>query len=199
MIKVIYFDIGGVLITDEIDSAARIFSKRLGISQERIKEAFRKTKDWRYYAGIITNERWSNMFKELSINGIDVADFAQEWQSTQVPISKTLEIVDKLKNKYRLGVLSDQGKYMSEHLKKNRILDLFSIRLISSEIGHSKDEPKTPIYDIAIEKANVAPEEILLIDNRQEHLDAASKKGIQVLLFTNPDDLKESLEARKLI
>jgi putative hydrolase of the HAD superfamily len=51
----------------------------------------------------------------------------------------------------------------------------------SSEVGAIKPEDK--IYQIATERAGVAPEEILLIDDSRPNLMAAEKQGWHVLWF----------------
>jgi 2-haloacid dehalogenase len=60
-------------------------------------------------------------------------------------------------------------------------------------VGHSKDEENLKIYEIAVEKANVNPKEILFIDNNQENLDNAAKLGIKTLHYRSSKQLKKEL------
>jgi len=193
MIKIIYFDVGGVLVTDGFYRAAPLFSKELGISKKKIFDAYIKTDDWRYCAGIIGKERWINFFKELGLNDVNIDKFIEIWHSIFVPIKETIKIVKKLKGKYVLGALTDQAKDAFQNLKKYHIFDLFKIKVISCQIGYSKDENNTKIYEYAIKKSKVKPEEILFIDNSQKNLDNASKKDIKTLLFKDPKKLEKDL------
>jgi len=195
MIKVIYFDLGGVVVTDGFYRAAPLFAKKLGIDEKKIFDAYIKTDDWRYSAGKIGRERWENLFKELGIK-VDVDEFIELWHSIFVPIEGTLKVVKKLKDNYRLGILSDQPKDLIPRLEDFGILDLFdaNLRVISCEVGHGKSEPSKEIYSVAVEKAGVKPEEILFIDNNQGNLNDAAKEGIETLLFENPEQLDKDLD-----
>lgn len=47
-------------------------------------------------------------------------------------------------------------------------------------------KPDAKIYQIAIERSGVKPQEILFIDNRQENITAAKNLGIKVVLAKSP-------------
>jgi 2-haloacid dehalogenase len=199
MIKVIYFDIGGVLVTDGFYRAAPLFSKKLKIDEKIIFDAYIKTDDWKYGAGKIGIKRWENLFKELNLKNINVEEYVKLWHSIFVPIKETINIAKKLKGKYVLGVLADQPKDIISHLEKCSFLYLFNLRVMSCEVGHSKDEGNLKIYQIAIKKAKVKPEEILFIDNNQKNLDNASKLGLKTLLFKDAKQLKKDLISLSII
>ncbi|MEA3429804.1 MAG: HAD hydrolase-like protein [Nanoarchaeota archaeon] len=193
MIKVIYFDIGGVIVTDGFARAASLFSKELNIDEEKLFDAYIKTDDWKYSAGKIGIERWDNFFKELNLKNIDVQKFVDLWHSIFVPIDETISLIQKLHGKYLLGILADQPKDILPYFERYSFLDLFDLRVISCEVGHSKDEGNLNIYEIAVDLAKVKSEEILFIDNNQKNLDNAAKLGIKTLLYKNNEQLKKEL------
>jgi putative hydrolase of the HAD superfamily len=59
----------------------------------------------------------------------------------------------------------------------------FEPLVLSSVEGVAKPAPR--IYQIAIERSGVQPQEILFIDNREENLDSAKKLGMKVVLAKN--------------
>jgi HAD superfamily hydrolase (TIGR01509 family) len=54
-------------------------------------------------------------------------------------------------------------------------------------------KPEARIFEMAIEKAGVAPECILFTDDRQENIEAAGRAGIQVLQFRSESQLKRDM------
>jgi HAD superfamily hydrolase (TIGR01509 family) len=199
-IKMIYFDIGGVLVTDGFDRAAPLFSKELGVPAKMLTIAYDQTKNWRYSAGLQTREeRWTAFFAKIGKDDADIGHFVKIWQSVFIPMNETIEIAKALQEKYPVGVLSDQPFDILHRLEELGILDLFSIKVISCEVGHSKKEKNNDIYRIALQKAEVAPHEILFIDNSKEYLQHAAATGFQVLLFESPAQLREELEKRDLL
>ena len=80
MIKVILFDIGGVLVTDGFHKTSEWLSAKTGIKSEKIFEAYIKTDTPEYSSGKITKERWDSLFNELNLN-VNHNEFLSFWQN----------------------------------------------------------------------------------------------------------------------
>ncbi len=78
--------------------------------------------------------------------------------------------------------MPDQGEL-------EKYLDLI---LTSGATGHWKPEPE--IYQLSAEKFGLKPEEIIIIDDSQGHLEGAKKVGMQTVFYENLDKLKSDLE-----
>ncbi|MFC1753881.1 HAD family hydrolase [Thermoproteota archaeon] len=199
MIKVIYFDIGGVIVTDGFEKIAALFAKELDIDEQKIYDAHLKTADWKQSVGKDYRARWRAFVNELGRPDVDIDHLIELAHTSFVPIQGTLDIISQLKGKFILGILSDQTTHMKSLIAGWHFLEQFDIRMISYELGHSKDEPDTPIYDMAIEKAGVKPEEILFIDNLERNIKDSSAKGIQTILFKSPEQLKAELVSKGIL
>ena len=57
-------------------------------------------------------------------------------------------------------------------------------------------KPEARIFELAIKKAGVAPENIFFTDDRLENIEAAQRAGIQALLFQSETQLKRDMLSR---
>lgn len=58
-------------------------------------------------------------------------------------------------------------------------------------------KPHARIYEIAIKRLGVKPEEIIFVDNNEENIAAARKLGMKVVLAKNSDQIVE--EVKKIL
>jgi epoxide hydrolase-like predicted phosphatase len=93
-----------------------------------------------------------------------------------------IKIVKKLKEKYRIALLTNNNKdYCEEFLFKSGLNKLFEVLVLSYEVGYRKPAPK--IYQILVNRLNVEPQEILYIDDEASKLIAAKKMGMQTIQY----------------
>ena len=103
----------------------------------------------------------------------------------------------KLKQKgYPIYLLSNfPGDQFEKYRLQNSFLDEFDDRIISGDVGLAK--PDIKIYQLAIKKFNLNPEESLFIDDKIENTKGAEQAGIKTIQLQNPEDLDK--EIRKFI
>ncbi|AEA81308.1 HAD superfamily hydrolase [Candidatus Pelagibacter sp. IMCC9063] len=103
----------------------------------------------------------------------------------------------KLKQKgYPIYLLSNfPGDQFEKYRLQNSFLNEFDDRIISGDVGLAK--PDIKIYQLAIKKFNLNPEESLFIDDKIENTKAAEQAGIKTIQLQNPEDLDK--EIRKFI
>lgn len=70
-------------------------------------------------------------------------------------------------------------------------LSEFDRRYISGHMGEVKPEPR--IYQMVEDDCGLAPETLLFVDDRQENLDTAAKRGWQTHLFDGPQGWADRL------
>ena len=100
----------------------------------------------------------------------------------------------KLKQKgYPIYLLSNfPGDQFEKYRLQNSFLDEFDDRIISGDVGLAK--PDIKIYELAIQKFNLVPEESLFIDDKIENIKGAEKVGIQTIHLEQPKDLKNLIK-----
>ena len=63
-------------------------------------------------------------------------------------------LLDTLKDRIRLAIVSNGlAAYTWDNLEHNQLLDFFSVRIISEEVGFEKPDPK--IFQMALERLQV--------------------------------------------
>jgi epoxide hydrolase-like predicted phosphatase len=103
-----------------------------------------------------------------------------------------LEILKRLKGKYRLVLLSNTDVMRFGFIKKKfPEIMIFDAYVLSYEVGVMKPHPR--IYDEALKEAGVEARECVFIDDIEENIEAARKLGIRSILMTPQTDLEAAL------
>ena len=98
--------------------------------------------------------------------------------------------LDKLKEKYRLILLTDNWPSITDYLNEYKISDYFEKVYISSIYGCVKRN--RVFFDYPINDFNIKEGEALFIDDAEKNLEAAKEKGLDVLLMDRKKLVKDS-------
>lgn len=98
--------------------------------------------------------------------------------------------IEGLKEKYRIGVISDTDPSIRRVLKNAGIYDYFDNMTLSCELGESKPSPG--MFKHALEAMKLPANESVFIDDYEKNLDGASTLGIQSILILSRPDSQES-------
>ena len=182
MIKYIFFDMDGVLTTDTTGSCttAKFFADKFEIDFD---ELFQYTKpfDSDIDAGKLTvNEVWAKVAEKYNKEFKD--EYIREaFLSTPID-SKMLEIVDKLKENYKVGIITDNSIERANAIfDKNGFREIFDTIIISGEVKSTKKSVE--IFKIAAEKAGVECNECMFIDNNPNNAKVADEAGFKGIWF----------------
>jgi HAD superfamily hydrolase (TIGR01509 family) len=90
---------------------------------------------------------------------------------------------------YPIYLLSNfPGDQFEKYRLQNSFIDQFDDRIISGDVGLAKPDKK--IYELAIKKFNLVPENSLFIDDKIENIKGAESVGIKTIHLRKPEDLK---------
>ncbi len=110
----------------------------------------------------------------------------------QETIAPTARLIADLKSAgYRLFVLSNMSREFIDFLRQQPVYKNFDGEVVSCEEGVVKPMPE--IYDILLGRYNLVPQETIFIDDREENVEAARRKGIATFHF-NRNDYEGSCE-----
>ena len=110
------------------------------------------------------------------------------FESTPVDM-EMFALVRQLKIGCATGIITDNKRERIDHLRGYQRLDaLFAPIVVSAETGCTKDNPA--IFEYALERSRVSPEESIFIDNTSENLLVAATLGMNVIHF---DDAKNDV------
>ena len=172
----------GVLTTDTTGSytTAKFFADKFEIDFD---ELFQYTKpfDSDIDAGKLTvNEVWAKVAEKYNKEFKD--EYIREaFLSTPID-SRMLEIVDKLKENYKVGIITDNSIERANAIfDKNNFREIFDTIIISGEVKSTKKSVE--IFKIAAEKAGVECNKCMFIDNNTNNAKVADEAGFKGIWF----------------
>lgn len=180
MIKTIIFDYAGVITPTKNNYIfAKKYHKRFGLTT---KELMTKSyNNWRPALISKTAELkfWRELSQELNIDSEELRDLIIK----TFPIdSKVIEIIDKIKVRYKIVMLSNQVEsWLEKVIDENNLRNKFHYFINSYNVGIKK--PNKKIFLTALEKSGSKPEETLFIDDSEENIKAAQELGIQCIKY----------------
>ena len=193
-ITTLFLDIGGVLLTNGWDTALRKkTAEKFQVDYEELDHRHRVTYDT-YEQGKMPLDTYLQQiifFEPRDFSSADVTRFILEQAE---PYQETINLVRRLKAVYglRIAVVSNEGREIAEdriarfHLKE--FVDFF---IVSAFVHFRK--PDLDIYRLALDVAQVRPEEVAYIEDRPLLCEVASSLGIQSVLN------RTAAETRKLL
>ncbi len=186
--NIIIFDIGGVLaketnvvpyVCEELNITKFDFVKFASV------EGFKKIQ-----TGEISMKEFWDHFQRKSELKVD-EDLFESFFNPVIQ-DKTLEIIKKLKKKYRViaGTNTITPHYT---IHKNRgDYDIFDKVYASHLMGFSK--PDKEFYEKILETENASAKDVVFIDDSKENIKGAKKLNIKSYLFVTPEKLEDDLK-----
>ncbi len=183
-IKAIIFDFFGVISTEV---SPFWFAERFSEEEAKaLKDKYMTPAD----RGDLTEEEVFLTLSELSGESPTKieADFA-----SRVKIDKEMtSLIESLRGDYKTVLLSNaMGTWLWKILKANDLEGLFDTIVISSEEHVVK--PDRRIFEIALKRLGVNADEAVFIDDNKKNADGALSVGINGIIYTGLDDLKNTL------
>ena len=163
MIEWLFFDLGSTLLDEEV--AYRYYIKRcvkklqlLGIEvsapsyREKMKDFAQQNLDpirstWQYFAPIEPRPLWTN-------EGVSL-------------YPETIDVLEKLSQNYRLGIVANQSSAARELLKEWGLDLYFQVIILSEEVGIGK--PEIRIFKLALEEAGIPADKAVYVGDRYEN------------------------------
>ncbi len=193
MIKLLIFDVGGVIIDYSEDDYIHYISDKFDLDFKKFAMALNplvKEMDYgRTKVGYVES-KLSRLF--------DVPELDLEWIGAYKKLAKldikVAKFVLKLSRRYQTVMLSNISA--TRYLESKRLfLNKFDrCRTFASCYLHMR-KPERRMYLYVLKKMNVKPEEALFIDNMQDNVEGAQKAGIRSIRFTSYQQLVKALKS----
>lgn len=199
MIKLLIFDLGGVVFTQDDDPMHEPeFLSSFNISIGNLATGWNSAWD-RYKTGKVTeDEFWKILLTESGTKNIDIQLAKDLWRKYSHPQPGMFELLTVLKSKYKLAVLSNIGiEHMQYKEDEYKMKDLFELIVASGREGLAKPDPE--FYKALLLKENITATECLFIDDLPRNIDVAKSLGFEGIVFKGASDLRNQLSARGLI
>jgi putative hydrolase of the HAD superfamily len=193
-VKVIFFDVGGVLLSNGWDRRSR----RAACEQFDLDwEDFQDRHDFvspAFEVGDMDLDTYLERTVFYRSRPFPKRDFVEFMMGQTEPLPESLEILGELSasGKYLLATLNNESRELNEYrIDRHDLRDHFSMFLSSCYLGVRKPEPE--IYEMAIAITQQPADRCVFIDDRALNLECAVTAGIRPIHFQGADHLREAL------
>jgi putative hydrolase of the HAD superfamily len=195
-IKIVFMDIGGVLLSDGWNHTARMQAiEKYGL------EPIQFQKDHAVAFPLFENGKLNlDQYLDSVIFNIDRSfskeDFKQFMfsKSTQLPDFLPWLIEWKKKNNIKIFAINNEGKEFNDYrIKQFGLHHCFDAFISSCEVGFSKPDPS--IFKLALGIAQEEPQQCIYFDDRAIHVAIAKQMGINAYVHQNFNESKLILES----
>ncbi len=196
-IKALFWDVGGVLLTNAWDRSQReaalehfkLDEKEFSARHEMVVSSFER--------GKIGLDEYLDRTIFYRSRPFSRDEFKQYIFSLSQPNNEALAFAQQLaaSGKYLMGTINNESRDLNLYrIEKFGLRAIFSLFVSSCFVGLRKPEPD--IYRLALDITQKAPEECCFIDDRSINLEAAKRLGMHTVRMDNVPQLREEL--RKL-
>jgi putative hydrolase of the HAD superfamily len=194
-INTIFTDIGGVLLTNGWDRGSRRKAiSFFNLDAEETEERHHLTFDT-YEIGKITQDEYFDrvvFYKKRSFSRKQFRQFMYD-QSKPFPDMLTLLLHLKKKCACKIAVVSNEGRELAEYrIKQFKLNELADFFIVSSFVHFRK--PDADIFRIALDTAQVNPQQVVYIEDRAMFVQVAKGLGIHGLRHIDYKTTKMKLE-----
>lgn len=197
MASSLFFDLGGVCLTDAWDTAARIgaaeaFNLEPGETDSRhnrISEEFE--------CGRMTLDDYLDDVIFHVPRPFERSEFWEFMKARSQPHFSSLQVVRGLKTsgRYFLGVINNESRELNRYrIDSFGLGELFDLFVSSCYAGTRK--PSRGIYRLALDVSNRDPADCIFLDDRAENIEVAQDMGFGTIHVERPELLESQLRAR---
>ena len=193
-IRCVFLDTGGVLLTDGWDHLARKrAAKNFGLQWAEMEDRHRLTFEV-FEEGKITLGEYLSMVVFHQKRSFTCNQFRRYMfeQSKAFPDTIALVAQLKLNRGLKIAIVSNEARelnaYRIEHFKLDKLADCF----ISSCFVHLR-KPDPDIFKLALDIAQVQPEQAIFVDNTPMFVQIAEELGMQGILHTDCESTRAKL------
>lgn len=193
-INTLFLDIGGVLLTNGWDRHARHRAvEAFNLDDTALNERHHLTFDT-YEAGKLSLDEYLKrvvFYKERNFSPKEFKEFM--FRQTK-PFPEMIRFIFKLKSIFNLKTVavSNEGRELTRFRIQNFNLNSVFDAFICSSFVHLR-KPDTEIYQIALDIAQVTPEQVVYLDDRAMFVEVARGLGIYGIHHQNLETTRSEL------
>ncbi|MBR9699327.1 HAD family phosphatase [Candidatus Woesearchaeota archaeon] len=192
MIKLVIFDLCGVVFYCEEPPFLKYFSEKYKFPVEKIEEIY-SMHIKKAEAGEISTQEAMEGFLEYFDVKADYKDMLRKMMSFKGLNENTVRLLKELKGKVKLAYLTNSSvEVMDCSEERLPVKQYFDFGIISEEIKVRKPDPKG--FELLLNHFSAAPEETIFIDDGEKNLTNAKKMGIHTVHFQGTEQLKAQLK-----
>ena len=191
-VTTLFLDIGGVLLTngwgrEQRENAITEFN----LDKEETED--RNALMWdTYESDLLTLDDYLDFVVFHQPRSFTREKFTSYMLAQSHPLDGAIEHFKQLKKEhgFKVVALSNEARELNQYrIKQFKLDELFDFYISSCYVGLRKPDPA--IYKMAIDTAQVKPEEVVYVDDRLTYIEMARKLNIPSLHYKGIDSAKE--------
>jgi HAD superfamily hydrolase (TIGR01509 family) len=195
MIKVIIFDLGGIVVPEKDNQIKKEICEFLKISKNQFSIYLDGYKEKLTKGKISLLSFFKYLVKEFNLKK-SAKQILEKYVELYARYStlrdeKIISLIQKLKENYKIVALTNTEIEIAKYNKKNELFKYFEKSYLSTEMHLMK--PELEIYLKILEDLQCLPNETVFIDDKTKYVNASKKVGMNAILFQNILQLKKEL------
>ena len=194
-IHAIFWDVGGVLLTNAWDRTERTAAlEHFRLDEEEFHSRHEMVVS-SFERGKISLEEYLDRTVFYRDRPFTRDEFRDYMFSLSQPIPEVLAFARALANsgKYFMGTINNESRELNLHrIEKFGLRKIFQLFVSSCFVGLRK--PESGIYRLATEITQINPEECCFIDDRALNLECAAKLGMRTIQMQGLEPLRSDLQ-----
>jgi putative hydrolase of the HAD superfamily len=190
----IFWDVGGVLLTNAWDRTERMAAlEHFRLDEEEFHSRHEMVVS-SFERGKISLDEYLDRTVFYRNRPFTRDQFRDYMFSLSQPMPEVLAFARALANsgKYFMGTINNESRELNLHrIEKYGLRQIFRLFVSSCFVGLRK--PESGIYRLAIEITQINPEECCFIDDRALNLECAAKLGMRTIQMQTLEQLREEL------
>lgn len=199
-ITTLFLDIGGVLLSNGWDRKARKLAiEKFGLDAVETEERHHLTFDT-YEEGKLTLDEYLHRVVFYAPRSFTPDDFRAFMFAQTEPFPDMLELIREVKarHKVKIAIVNNEGRELNAHRIHHFGIGEIADFYISSCFVHFR-KPDADIYRIALDIAQVKPQEVVYIEDRSMFVDVARGLDINSICHTGYESTKAALATYGLV
>jgi len=194
-IRALFWDVGGVLLTNAWDHTQRSQAlKQFQMEEEEFQDRHEMVVS-SFERGKITLDEYLDRTVFYRPRPFTREAFRDYMFSLSQPFLDVLQFAQSLSNsgKYFMGTINNESRELNNYrLDEFRLRRIFRLFISSCFVGLRK--PESGIYRLALETTQFPAEECCFIDDRALNLECAAKLGMHTIEMDHLDQLRADLQ-----
>ena len=194
-IRALFWDVGGVLLTNAWDHTQRSDAlKHFQLEEEEFRDRHEMVVS-SFERGKITLDEYLDRTVFYRPRTFTREAFRDFMYSLSQPFPDVLQFVQALSasDRYFMGTINNESRELNyQRLDKFGLRKIFRLFVSSCFVGLRK--PESGIYQLALEITQIPAGECCFIDDRALNLECAAKLGMQTIEMDNLPQLRADLE-----
>lgn len=193
-IRAIFWDVGGVLLTNAWDRSERMAAlERFRLDEEEFNARHEMVVS-SFERGKISLDEYLDRTIFYRNRPFTRDQFREYMFSLSQPMPEVLAFARDLTatGRYFMATINNESRELNLHrIEKYGLREIFQLFVSSCFVGLRK--PESGIYRLAIETTQVNPEECCFIDDRAINLEGAATLGMRTIQMQNLEQLRDEL------